>query len=103
MSEKRSQMDQEAREEKDRKDAELENKILSFLLPIVGGIAFILGLVGFILTLGAGKIGITVFYAILFALGLLGVLYGVLIIIRLKNPDFLRKQKKEKEDTILAD
>lgn len=92
------------REKEDQKAAEMENKILSFLLPIVGGIAFILGLVGFILTLASGPVGITIFYAILFFLGLLGVLYGVLIIIRIKKPDFLKRKKANKdEDVVLAD
>ena len=89
------------KEIKEQKIVEKENKLLRFLLPIVGGIAFILGLLGFILTIGEGKPGITVFYIILFVLGLLGVLYGVLLIIRKKKPDFLKIKKAEKEDTIL--
>ena len=89
------------KEIKEQKAVERENKILRFLLPIVGAIAFILGLLGFILTVGQGNVGVTVFYIILFVFGLVGVLYGVLLIIRRKKPDFLKIKKVEKEDTIL--
>ena len=59
---------------------------------------------GLILTAGAGQVGITVFYIILMVLGLAGTLYGVLLIIRLKKPDFLKRKKKEEaEDSILQD
>ena len=101
-------MKKEDRDELDRIKAEeeavkKENKLLSFLLPIVGAIAFILGLVGFILTLNSGLIGVVIFYAILFVIGLLGILYGALLIVRIKKPDFLKKKKAVEEDTVLAD
>ncbi|MBR5997377.1 MAG: hypothetical protein IK028_05095 [Bacilli bacterium] len=92
------------KEQKEQKAIYIENKILSFLLPITGVIALILGLMGLILTASAGQVGITVFYIILLALGLAGTLYGVLLIIRLKKPDFLKRKKKEEvEDSILQD
>ena len=92
------------KEQKEQRTIYIENKILSFLLPITGVIALILGLMGLILTAPAGQVGITVFYIILLALGLAGTLYGVLLIIRLKKPDFLKRKKKEEvEDSILQD
>ena len=92
------------KEQKEQRVIYIENKILSFLLPITGVAAFILGLVGFILTLNAGQVGITIFYIILTLLGLAGSLYGVLLIVRLKKPDFLKRKKKEEvEDSILQD
>ena len=92
------------KEQKEQRAIYIENKILSFLLPITSVIALILGLVGLILTLPAGQTGITVFYIILLVLGLVGSLYGALLIIRLKKPDFLKKKKKEEvEDSILQD
>ena len=92
------------KEQKEQKAIYIENKILSFLLPITSVAAFILGLLGFILTLNAGKAGITVFYIILTILGLVGSLYGVLLLVRLKKPDFLKRKKKEEvEDSILQD
>ena len=92
------------KEQKEQKAIYIENKILSFLLPITGVIALILGLMGLILTASAGQVGITAFYIILLALGLAGTLYGALLIIRLKKPDFLKRKKKEEvEDSILQD
>ena len=92
------------KEQKEQRAIYIENKILSFLLPITGVAAFILGLVGFILTLNAGQVGITIFYIILTLLGLVGSLYGVLLLVRLKKPDFLKMKKKEEvEDSILQD
>ena len=99
MSEKNNKQELSEKEIKEQK--ERENKLLRFLLPIVGAVAFLLGLLGFILTVGQGNVGVTVFYIILFIFGLVGVLYGVLLIIRKKKPDFLKIKKVEKEDTIL--
>ena len=91
-------------EQKEQRAIYLENKILSFLLPITSVIALIVGLLGFILTLPAGQAGITVFYIILFILGLAGSLYGAILIVRLKKPDFLKRKKKEEvEDSVLQD
>ena len=100
---KKEERDELARARADEEAVRKENKLLSFLLPIVGAFAFILGLGGFILTINSGLIGVTIFYAILFAVGLLGILYGVLLIIRTKKPDFLKKKKETEEDTVLAD
>ena len=101
MSEKTNKQELSEKEIKEQKAVERENKLLRFLLPIVGAVAFLLGLLGFILTVGQGKPGITVFYIILFVFGLFGVLYGVLLLIRKKKPEFLKKKKAEKEDTLL--
>ena len=101
MSEKTNKQELSEKEIKEQKAVERENKLLRFLLPIVGAVAFLLGLLGFILTVGQGNVGVTVFYIILFIFGLVGVLYGVLLIIRKKKPDFLKIKKVEKEDTIL--
>lgn len=100
---KKEERDELAKARAEEEAVRKENKLLSFLLPIVGAFAFILGLVGFILTINSGLIGVTIFYAILFAVGLLGILYGVLLIIRTKKPDFLKKKKETEEDTVLAD
>lgn len=101
MSEKANNPELTEKDIKEQKAIEKENRLLRFLLPIVGAIAFVLGLLGFILTVSEGNPGITVFYIILFLAGLLGVLYGVLLIIRKKKPNFLKRQKVEKEDILL--
>ena len=96
MNEKtKKELDQE---QKEQRAIYIENKILSFLLPITGAAALMLGLVGFIFTINAGRPGITVFYIILTLLGLAGSLYGVLLLVRLKKPDFLKRKKKEEVD-----
>ena len=92
------------KEQKEQRAIFIENKILSFLLPITGVAALILGIMGFALTLNAGQVGITVFYIVLSLIGLAGSLYGAILLVRLKNPNFLkRKRKEEVEDTILQD
>ena len=92
------------REQKEQRAIYIENKILSFLLPITGIVALILGVMGLILTINAGQIGITVFYIVLSLIGFLGAIYGIVLLIRLKKPDFLKRKKKEEmEDSILQD
>ena len=80
-------------EEKEKKAIEWENKVLSILMPSVGLIAFILGLVGFILVINK-NVGVAVFLIILAVLGLGGIAYGVI--------DFIkrRKQKRAKNHNI---
>ena len=101
MSEKVVKTELSEKERKEQKAIETENKILSFLIPIVGAIAFILGLLGIIFAAGSGKVGVLVFYIVLFILGVLGCLYGALLLVRKKKPDFLKRKKKEQEDTLL--
>ena len=92
------------KERKEKRAIEMENKILRIVFPVVGIAAFIIGLLGFILTVGSNQPGITVFFVILFLLGLVGVLYGVLLLIRIKKPNFLmRKKPEEVEDEVLPD
>ena len=61
MSEKVVKTELSEKERKEQKAIETENKILSFLIPIVGAIAFILGLLGIIFVAGSGKVGVLVF------------------------------------------
>ena len=91
------------KEKAEKRAIERENFFLRILLPSVGLIAFIVGLLGFILTLGQGNTGATVFYAIKFAIGFIGVLYGVVVLIRIKKPDFLKKKVVEQQDEVLPD
>ena len=68
-------------EQKEKEAIALENKMLSILLPTVGAIAFIIGLVGFILTVSE-KVGAAVFLMIIAVLGLGGIGYGAFLIIK---------------------
>ena len=91
------------KEQSEKREIEFENKLLSYLLPIVGGLAFLFGILGFVLTLNSGPVGITVFFVILFILGLFSAFCGVVMLIRKKNPNFLKFKKDNEEDTILTD
>ena len=83
-------------EQQEKKEIEMENKILKVLMPVVGGAAFILGLVGFILTISA-NVPIAVFLLIIAILGLGGIAYGVYHLI-------LKKKKKlHKEEVVPSD
>ncbi len=80
-------------EEKEKAKIEWENKVLSILMPSVGLVAFIVGLVGFILVVGQ-NVGVAVFLMILAVLGLGGIAYGVLAFLK-KRLNKLRKEVKE--------
>ena len=63
-------------EQKEKEAIALENKLLAILMPSVGLIAFVIGLVGFILIVGE-NVGGAVFLMILAVLGMGGIAYGV--------------------------
>ena len=83
-------------EEQEKKEIELENNILKYLLPSVGLTALILGTVGFILTISVNP-GVAIFLLIIVILGLGGIAYGVYHL-------FLKKWRKlHKEETVPSD
>ena len=90
-------MRKEIDEEKEQKAIAWENKILLFLMPIVGLVAFIFGLVGFILVV-KDNVGVAIFLIILALLGLGGVAYGVVFFIkeRKKHPKVEAKEEEQK-------
>lgn len=63
-------------EQQEKKEIEIENKILRYLLPSVGFTAVVIGTVGFILTLSV-NLGVAIFLLIIAILGLGGIAYGV--------------------------
>ena len=83
-------------EQQEKKEIEFENKILSVLMPAVGLAALVLGLVGFILTIGS-NVAVAVVLLILAVLGLGGIAYGVY--------HFLLKLRKKhhKEEVVPSD
>ena len=80
-------------EEKEKAAIEWENKVLAILLPSVGLIAFIIGVVGAILVIST-NIGVGVFLIILALLGLGGIAYGVVQFLKKR---FAKYHKKEHE------
>ena len=86
-------------EEKEKARIKWENDVLFILMPTVGLIAFIMGLVGAILVFGSDKdirIPIGIFLIILAVLGAGGITYGVLQFLkRRKNKANQKANKKE--------
>ena len=80
-------------EEKEKAKIEWENKVLAILMPAVGIVAFVVGLLGFILVLNQ-NIGVAIFLIILAVLGLGGIAYGVIAFIKKKQKK-LHKEVKE--------
>ena len=84
-------------EQQEKKDIEMENKMLNVLMPSVGGAAFILGLVGFILTITV-NVAIAIFLLIVAILGAGGIAYGVYHLV-LKQRKKLHKEEVVPSDT----
>ena len=84
---------QQMAEEKEKAALEFENKLLAILLPSVGLIAFIIGLVGSILVIST-NIGIGVFLIVLALLGCGGMAYGVMVFLKWR---YAKMHKKEHE------
>ena len=79
-------------EEKEQKAIAWENKILAILLPSVGLVMFLFGLIGFILVISS-NVGIAIFLLIMALLGAGGITYGVLAFLKKRK----NRQKKESE------
>ena len=85
-------------EQKEKKDIEFENKILSIVLPSAGIAAFVIGLLGFIAAIGTAEgVGPAIFLLILALLGAGGIAYGVLVFLK------LRRKKYFKEESVPSD
>ena len=80
-------------EEKEKAKIEWENNVLAILMPAVGIVAFVVGLLGFILVLNQ-NIGVAIFLIILAVLGLGGIAYGAIAFIKKKQKK-LHKEVKE--------
>lgn len=78
-------------EQQEKLEIEKENKILAVLMPAVGGAAFILGLVGFILTITV-NVAIAIFLLIVAILGAGGIAYGVYHLILKKRKKFHKEE-----------
>ena len=83
-------------EQKEKKEIEMENKLIDIILPATGLAAFVIGLLGFILAISQDA-GAGIFLLILCLLGGGGIAYGVL--------NFLKWRKKRlyKEEEVPSD
>ena len=84
-------------EQKEKAAIEWENKVLSILMPSVGLVAFVMGLVGFILAVGQNT-GIAVFLMILAVLGLGGIAYGVVAFLKKLAKKRYKDQKEPDQE-----
>ena len=80
-------------EQKEKKQIEFENKMIDILLPSVGLIAFLFGLIGFILTI-AHNVGTGIFLLILALLGAGGIAYGVLRYLKWRKAKYFKEEKE---------
>ncbi len=80
-------------DEKEKKAIAWENNILLYLMPSVGLVAFLFGLIGFILVV-PNNTGVAIFLILLAALGLGGVTYGVVEFLKRRN----RRRAKQVEE-----
>ena len=88
---------QQDAEEKEKQAIELENKILAILLPSVGLIAFIIGLIGTILVLPT-NVGVGIFLIILTLLGAGGIAYGVLVFLKKRAAKYRKKDHEPSKE-----
>ncbi len=80
-----------ADEEKEKAAIKWENDVLSYLMPAVGLVAFIIGFVGAILVIPT-NVGGGVFLIILALLGAGGIVYGVLAFLKKRFNKFHKKE-----------
>jgi hypothetical protein len=83
-------------DQKEKRAIALENNILAILVPAVGIAAFIVGLVGFILTI-AQEPGTGVLLLILALLGAGGIAYGVLVFLKRRFKKFHKEESVPSE------
>ena len=84
-------------EQKEKKEIELENKILSILLPSFGGVSFILGLTGFILAI-TENVGVAIFLLIIALIGAGCIAYGVLLLLKKFRNRFRKEEVVPSEE-----
>ena len=84
-------------EQKEKKQIAFENKLIDILLPSVGLVAFIIGLVGFILTIGS-NVGVGIFLLFLCLLGAGGIAYGVLRFLKWRRNKYLKPEQEPKPE-----
>ena len=84
-------------EQKEKKEIEFENKMIDILLPSVGLVAFVIGLIGFILTI-AKNVGTGIFLLLLALLGAGGIAYGVLKYLKWKKMKYFKEEQEPSQE-----
>ena len=81
-----------SREQKEKKEIEMENKLINIILPATSLAAFLVGLVGFILSISV-NVGAAIFLLFLALLGGGGVAYGVLLFLKWRRQKFFKEEE----------
>ena len=79
-------------EQKEKKEIEMENKLIDIILPSTSLAAFLIGLVGFILSVSV-NVGAAIFLLILALLGGGGIAYGVLNFLKWRNKKYYKEEE----------
>lgn len=83
-------------EQQEKKEIELENKLIDIVLPSVSIAAFIIGLLGFILSVSS-NVGGAIFLLVLALLGAGGIVYGVFVILRMRKRKYVKPEETPSE------
>ena len=84
-------------EEQEQQMIAFENKLINYVLPAVGLAAFIIGLVGFILTI-SNNVGVAIFLLVLALLGAGAVAYGVLQYLKARKQKLFKEEKEPSKE-----
>ena len=84
-------------EQKEKKEIEMENKLIDIILPATSLAAFLIGLVGFILAVSSNA-GAAIFLLILALLGGGGIAYGVLVFLRKRKAKYYKEEEVPSEE-----
>ena len=84
-------------EEQEQQMIAFENKLINYVLPAVGLAAFIIGLVGFILTI-AHDVGVGIFLLVLALLGAGAVAYGVIQYLKARKQKLFKEEKEPSKE-----
>lgn len=79
-------------EQKEKKEIEMENKLIDIILPSTSLAAFIVGLIGFILAVSV-NVGAAIFLLILALLGGGGIAYGVLLFLKWRKAKYFKEEE----------
>ena len=84
-------------EQKEKKEIEMENKLIDIILPSTSLAALLIGLIGFILSISA-NVGAAIFLLILALLGGGGIAYGVLVFLRYRKAKYFKEEEVPSEE-----
>ena len=91
-NENKQQQKKISAEQKEKKEIEMENKLIDIILPSTSLAAFLIGLVGFIVSISS-DVGAAIFLLILALLGGGGIAYGVLVYLKWRRAKYFKEEE----------